>query len=191
MKRIVIAFLIFCLLIISGCNDYREIERGYLVNSIGISKTNQNATIYLEAQTTSLTDKSLEKIILTNNGHDLNEAFKNLKSQLVKPLYFEQMAVVVFDGPPVQADLAFLTNKLKINYGIYIVNSNNIKAIFEHDSPSSILGYDIITLIKNYEKENNESAHCRLFEVLKHKPVLPNVNLIQDTLILSFTGERV
>lgn len=191
MKHIAITLLIFCLLIISGCTDYREIERGYLVSAIGISKAAENTTIYIEAQTTYLSDKVLEKTILTNNGNGLKEAFKNLKTQLVKPLYFDQTGVVIFDSQPTKTDLSFLTNELKVNYGVYIVNSNDIKSLLDYDSPSAVLGYDIITLIKNYEKENDIKTHCRLFEALKSKPVLPNINLSQNTLIISFTGEKV
>lgn len=185
MKRIAPLFLLGVILL-CGCTDYREIERGYLVSAIGISKSDKGAQIYLEAQTTALADKTLEKVVLTDQGSSISNAFENLKSHLVKPLYFEQLAVAVFDKSLNLEDLNFLTNLLNTNYGIYIIKTEDIKTLFEYDSKSKTLGYDIITLIKNFEKEQNTKTHSRLFEVLKYKNAPSTVNIYDEKLTLVF-----
>lgn len=166
-----------------GCTDYREIERGYLVNTIGICKAGGGTQIYLEVQTTALAEKVLEKKVLTVNGSSIDDTFSNLNSHLVKPLYFEQVAAVVFDSEPTEKDINFLTNNLNLNYGVYIVKSQNVSMLFSYDSPSHILGYDIITLIKNFDKENKINSKCQLFEIIKHKNTLSTVNVCNDKLV--------
>ena len=172
-----------------GCSDYREIERGYLVSAIGVNKTSDSVEIYLETQTAALSDKTLERAVLNSNGNTLNNAFENLKLSLVKPLYFEQVAVVIFNSPLTVEDINFLTQILKLNYGAYIVNTADITSLFAYESPSEILGYDIITLIKNFEKEQKLNSRSRLFEVLKNNHSLSAVNIDRDKLVFILNEE--
>lgn len=186
MKRFLLSFCFIALL--CGCSNYREIERGYLVSAIGIKHSSNNVQIYIEAQTTNFTDKALEKVTLTENGNTLNDAFGKLNSRIVKPLYFEQLGLVVFEKNVTQEDLCFLTDVLKLNLGIYIIKSNNTKLLFDYDLSNNTLGYDVVTLIKNFEKTHSANTFSRFFEVLKTNDSPLLIDIYENKMALFFEG---
>lgn len=167
-----------------GCMGYREIDRGYMVTAIGFGVDNGNTTIYIEALSTAdVSDKNQERTVLTSSGADKEQAYANLISTLVKPLYFEQLGAAVFENET-EPDLSFLTGFTDINLGIYIVITNDIKTLFENKTPSGVLGYDIITLIKTREKGREKRIFNQLYKSKDDKFNIPTVNMVDGNLIL-------
>ncbi len=187
MKKLITLMLLTLILSLCGCAGYREINRGYLVTAIGFSSTADNTTIFIEALSSSdvIPDKS-ERVVFWSNGKDADKAYKNLKNSLVKPLYFEQMGTAVFEGE-IEENLVFLRKNLNINYDIYLVNTSNMKALFENDSPNGVLGYDVITLIKTQSKEK---ATNQLYKVQTGKEMLPIVDFKDGKLMLKQVTEQ-
>lgn len=183
MKKI--CFIVSFILIIAlcGCTGYREIDRGYLVTAIGFSKADDKVDILIEAMSSSdVSDKKNERVVLTGSGDDEKSAYINLKTSLVKPLYFEQLGAVVFeDMETVNAE--FLNEIPNLNFGIYIVRTDDIKNLFENDSPSGVLGYDIVGLIKNYNKESDDKILSQFYKV-RQNGELPVVNFIDGRLVV-------
>lgn len=190
MRRFLALLTLICIVFLCGCSGYREIDRGYLVTAVGICKNDDNVQIYLEAQSSASTSKNIERSILTGSGTTTAAAFEDMKFQLVKPLYFEQVGTAVFQGTPSHADLLFLTDTLKIHYGTFLVQCNDVEKLFHFDSPGKILGYDIIGLIKNFEKETNTDTRSRIFEILKFNIPLSKIDVTNNRLTLISGGDH-
>lgn len=190
MKKFAILLIFILLFLLCGCAGYREIDRGYLVTALGISRLNGQTNLMVEAVTSSdVSDESSQRQILTATGDTADAAFKQLKSQLVKPLYFEQLGAVVFDDDVNDKDIKFLKNIENINYGIYLVKTNDINTLFNAESPSGVLGYDIIGLIKNYNKENGGKITNQFYHIQRNKNRLPIVNAVGGSLTFNVWGE--
>lgn len=194
MKKTVLFLVAILLFLLCGCTGYREIDRGYLVTAIGISQENQKTNIFIEAISSSdVADTPSERVVLTGIGNNIDAAFKNLTSSLVKPLYFEQLGTAVFDAAlseKVYMDfLTFLKQRDSINLGIYIVNTNDVKKLFEFESPNGVLGYDIMGLIKLYEKETRIKVVNKLYQLEYNKTSLPALKLDEDKFILDYQGD--
>ena len=194
MKKTVLFLVAILLFLLCGCTGYREIDRGYLVTAIGVSQENEKTNIFIEAISSSdVADTPSERVVLTGIGNNIDAAFKNLTSSLVKPLYFEQLGTAVFDdalSDKVYMDfLTFLKQRDSINLGIYIVNTNDVKKLFEFESPNGVLGYDIMGLIKLYEKETRIKVVNKLYQLEYNKTSLPALKLDEDKFILDYQGD--
>lgn len=189
MKRTLV-IVVFCFLfLLCGC-DYQEINRGLLVTAIGISQNDNRTNLTVEAISSSdMQDASSERQILTASGESVNEAFKNLDLQLVKPLYFEQLGTVVLEEDILDESVYFLKNMTNINYGIYVVKTNDVKSLFEFESLDEILGYDIIGLIKNYDKNKGVEISNQLYQINQNSVSIPTVTVVDDKLNLFVFGE--
>lgn len=187
MKKIIFILTAVSVLLLSGCTGYREIERGFLVTAIGITPQKEKVCVYIEAMSsTDIAESPSKAVVLAGEGGDIAAAYKNLTTQLVKPLYFEQAGTVIFDSSlSEQAQyqaLEFLKDFQNINLGIYVVKTDDVKSLFDTQNYSGILGYDIIGLIKFAEKENDITVLNQLYEVQRSKTALPLINRDNDKL---------
>lgn len=170
MKKYALILLTAVVALLCGCTGYREIERGYLVTAIGFSEDDNNFSITLEAiSSADAPDKPSETITLQGKGKNFDDAFLILEKQLVKPLYFEHLGTVIIsdtlDDTQIKSVINFFQKLPSTNLGIYLVKTNDIDALFNNETSSGVLGYDIIGLIKNFEKRNNIKLSNQLYEV--------------------------
>ncbi len=181
MKKRLALIIVALSVILCGCGGYREIDRGYLVTSLGISTKDGAVNISAEALSSSdVSDKSSERVVLSGSGESVSLAYKDLKDSLVKPLYFEQLGAVVLEN----IDFKNVKEIGGIKQDVYLVKTDNIKALFESDTPSGVLGYDIITLIKTQSKEKKIKISNQLYNLQNKSFDLPTVNFINGTLII-------
>lgn len=161
-----------------GCAGYREIDRGYLVTAIGFSTDEDKATVFIEALSSSNKDKPSERVVLSGSGKDVSDAYKILKEGLVKPLYFEQTGTAFFEN----TSFKVLEEIPDINLDIYLVKTQDAKAIFENNTADSVMGYDIITLIKTQEKERKIKISTQLYRAKNGDFDFPIVNFADGAL---------
>ena len=155
MKKTILLFAVCLLYLTCGC-DYREIDRGYLVTAIGFSQKDNKTQIYVEALSSDINNQDSKREVLVGEGKTENDALNDLKSQLVKPLYFEQMGVVAVEKDIDFDYLEFLQNIPNLNYGVYLIKTKDVAALFAANTPSGILGYDVIGLLKTDNKDQNQ-----------------------------------
>lgn len=192
MKKIILLAVVLSLLLLCGCTGYREIDRGYIVTAIGVSQKEGKINLFVEAISSSdVVDKPSERVVLHSTGDNINTAFKSLKESLVKSLYFEQTGTVVVENSVADKSKKELLDLCKkhsaIGLGVYIVSTNNLNSLFEINSPNGILGYDVIGLIDNYEKNSGKRLFNRLFEIKRQDfwaDNLPVVSVIDNRLKL-------
>ena len=192
MKKIILLAVVLSLLLLCGGTGYREIDRGYIVTAIGVSQKEGKINLFVEAISSSdVVDKPSERVVLHSTGDNINTAFKNLKESLVKPLYFEQTGAVIVENSVAdkskKALLALCKKHSAIGLGVYIVSTDELNSLFEINSPNGILGYDVIGLIDNYEKNSGKKLFNRLFEIKRQGFLannLPVVSVIDNRLKL-------
>lgn len=186
------------LFLLCGCSGYREIERGYLVTAIGFMPTNVGVSIIAEAVSSSdVPDNPSEKTVLSSEGATVAEAYSALESQLVKPLYFEQLGAVVVDDALDNKNLTqvldFCGNLQSVSLGVYVVKTGDTTSLFNLETDGGVLGYDIIGIIKNYEKQGQDMQN-QLYQLKRRQSSdknfsLPSVNVIDDKLNLKIRGD--
>lgn len=185
-KILVFIFALLCFTL-SGCATYKEIDRGYLVTTIGVQKTSDKATIFIEALVSSdISNEKNKRIVLKGAGRDERHAYSNLKSMLVKPLYFEQLGTIVVDE---QSNIDFLKDGANLNLGVYLVKTSDVTSLFENYTSSGVIGYDIIALVKTQQKENNQKINNQLYNLYSDEFTIPIVNLTDGNLILKTNEE--
>ncbi len=184
MKRILF-LLLFCFFALLCACDYQEINRGLLVTAIGIAHNDSTVNLTIEVINSSDTfDQSSSRQVISSSGNNLNQAFSNLGSQLVKPLYFEQLGAVVLENTSPKEAVDFLEKIPNINYGIYIVKTDDVNAIFHQETTDTIVGYDIIGLVKNYCKNNDIDISNQMYQINKNSVLLPMIVLGEGNLTI-------
>lgn len=188
MKKICFLISFFLIIVLCGCAGYREIDRGYLVTAIGFSKRNDKVVALIEAMSsTDVSEEKSERVVLSMEGENVKSAYKNLKNSLAKPLYFEQLGAVVIEKNET-IDMEFLNEIPNLNFGVYVVQTDDVKGLFENSRPNVAIGYDIIGLIKNYNKENQSKVSSQLYKVQQNNRI-PTVKLSYGRLVIENTGE--
>ena len=183
MKKFCFILLTVLIFAFYGSTGYREIDRGYLVTAIGVLKENDNTTVLIEAMSSSdVSDKRNNRVVLSGSGENTKKAYENLRVSLVKPLYFEHLGTVIFDAD-IGDDSDLLEEIPNLNYGVYVVQTDNVKTLFENATPNGVLGYDIIGLIKNHNKERDNKVLCQLYVYRKTDRLLV-VNLNDGRLVV-------
>lgn len=189
MKRFLAILLVVAFLGLCGCNGYKEIDRGYLVTALGIEQTITGVNVYIEAASSSDVDNSEPKrVILRAGGITLQNAFKNLRNTVVKPLYFEQLGTVVLNQNPSDKTVSFLQDAINLNLGVYLIKSYDVEALFKYEPPNGFLGYDIIGLIKSTEKEHKISSSVRFYQFYRNYDKLCEIAIKNNALTLNAGG---
>lgn len=188
MKKRLALIIVALSVMLCGCGGYREIDRGYLVTCIGISTKDGAVNILAEVLSSSYAaEKSSDRVVLSGSGESVSLAYKDLKDSLVKPLYFEQLGAVVLENTDFQ-------NSKEIDgvkQDVYLVKTDDIKSLFESDTPSGVLGYDIITLIKTQSKQKKIEISNQLYNSQNKSFDLPIVNFIGGKLIIKVSEKNV
>lgn len=177
MKKLLVLLPFLLSFLLSGC-VLKEIDRGYLVNTIGFSTSDGDVKIFIEAiSSPDNLDKPSNRVVLTARGSTVQNAFENLSKNLVKPLYFEQLGAAILEKDETDDAVTFLKELPNVNYGIYLVKTDDLSTLFSADTPNGILGYDIIGLLKTNQEKNN-----RLYNVTRNDFNLPTIILKDDKL---------
>lgn len=172
MKKLLLLLPLSLLLLFCSCAS-REIDRGYLVSAIGFSEIKGQVHLYIEALSSSdTTDKPSERVVLTAGGNSPQNAFENLRGTLVKPLYFEQLGTVIFEKDINHQALKFLKDIPDINYGVFLVKTDDTAKLFKAQTPNGQLGYDIIGLLKT-----NGKTKSSLYAINRESFEVPTINI--------------
>lgn len=196
MKKLWIISALVSLLLLSGCADYKEIDRGYIVTAIGVYQQTNETTVVIETVSSSnVADDPPERLLLYGEGDSFKTAINNLTAQLVKPLYFEHLGSVIFQenstvGQQAQL-LNYLINEQNINYDSHIVKTKYVSALFESDTHGGILGYDIIGLISNHNAQSKINIQNQIYHIFRQpNTTLPTIAVSDGALILEVSGEQ-
>ena len=181
MKKLMFLILLLSCLLFSGCEGYREIDRGYFVTAIAFLREGENTTVFVEALSSSdVIEEKSERVVLKGVGTSAKAALESLEKALVKPLYFEHLGAVILENEMVE-NLDFLKQNNGINGGAYIVKTDDAATLFENDSPSGVLGYDAVNLIKKHNKNTTRITVLNAYNI-----ALPTLDFKDGAFILQW-----
>lgn len=190
MKKLIVIIVALSLFLLCGCSGYQEINRGYLVSAIGISKKDSVYSVFVEALYSSeVLDSSVKRVCFSATEVTLASAFETLNESLAKPLYFEQLGLLVLEEGAVDDGIVFLGNITNVNYGVYVVKTDDMSALFSTDNTDSVLGYDIISLIKKLPKNLRKGLSCQFYQTHKNGFDFPLVNVKDNNFFVDVSGD--
>ena len=177
MKKILI--LVFLILLLTGCYDYKELNNLAIVSGISIDYINNKYELNLEI----LNDDELSQnrvYYISDTGESLKEAFKNISLKINRiPLYSHIKIIILSD------DVIKKKKKEFINYVIdnpnittkfYIVRSNNSSNILKFKEQKEISSESIYHLIETTKKKIDFMDLA--YAVIENKTLnIPNITI--------------
>ena len=130
MKKILI--IIFCLLI-SGCNNYRELNNIAVVSALGIDYKDNMYNVSVLVKDNVKNDEN-KTSIYTYEGKSLDEAIKKIGLLASKTLYFIDLDVLVISKnatSKLQNIMDYLSRDNNVGVNFYILCDNNFEDSFK------------------------------------------------------------
>lgn len=185
MKKIILIFMIFFL---TSCKDYKEINDLAIITGIAIDYIDNNYILNTEV---IINDTKSETKTYKTNGKTIEEAISKISNITNKELFKSRIKVILITENIIKNNINFYDyflrdSKGKIDYKIFIIESNDIDNIFKinnssyiekllitnKDTLSSTVSLDLTNYIyKTYEKD---------YEI-----VYPTLKIINNEIILS------
>lgn len=130
MKKLLI--IIFCLLI-SGCNNYRELNNIAVVSALGIDYKDNMYNVSVLVKDNAKNDEN-KTSIYTYEGKSLDEAIKKIGLLTSKTLYFIDLDVLVISKnatSKLQNIMDYLSRDNNVGVNFYILCDNNFEDSFK------------------------------------------------------------
>ena len=130
MKKLLI--IIFCLLI-SGCNNYRELNNIAVVSALGIDYKDNMYNVSVLVKDNAKNDEN-KTSIYTYEGKSLDEAIKKIGLLASKTLYFIDLDLLVISKnatSKLQNIMDYLSRDSNVGVNFYILCDNNFEDSFK------------------------------------------------------------
>ena len=180
MKKI----LFFCLLIITGCTKYNDLNDLTIIKSIGISYDNN---YHLYAQIIEDIDKDNEpnmKMIETT-GESIKDIFNNLESQINKQVFLSHIDLLVLDNNlktnNYQEIIDYFIANNDFRNDFYCVFSSEIKTLLK-ESKYDEVEVSLETNEKNITIKNFDNVITDFID--NKKIILPNIKYDEKIIYL-------
>lgn len=163
MKKINIILLFLLLLNLSGCWNYREVDKFSIVAGISIDKgINEKIELSVEIiEISSGRETKLESKIITAEGNSLFDAIRNVISIAGKRLYWSHAKIMILSKSIASEGVFEILEwfsrdaETRLDVEILISTEESAKEIFMSDKPlGNILSY---TLLDTFENQVNLS----------------------------------
>lgn len=136
-KKIKIIVVIFCILLTSGCWDYKELNTLIIATSMGIDKEGDNYKVSLliansKKEQVSSMEGEAQTVVLTGVGKTITDAMRDIESLSPKKIYISHLSVIVLSEEVAKSDINavndyFLRNPASIKR-FYAIIANGQKA---------------------------------------------------------------
>ena len=166
MKKI---FLLFFIIIITGCMRYTELNDLAIIKSIGIERNNEY-TLYLEIIDEVDKDNKPKTTIKKTNGKNIQELFTNINKTINKDVYLSHIDLLILDERLNHNDyqniFKYFINNHKLRNDFLTIMSNDIKKLLENtkydeiekliqNKKNNIIKISFEEIISNYLNKNN------------------------------------
>lgn len=152
MKKIKIIFIIFIIILITGCWNYRELDEMAIVSALGIDKKEE--TFYISAQvittkkttagtTGFLSSKSPVRVYL-GKGKTFQEALDDIILESPRQLYIGHIDLVVLGEETARSNF--------VNYLSFLVRDNESRKIFPIVVAKDTTAYNILNILTTLEE---------------------------------------
>lgn len=199
MKKII---LILIILLLTGCQDYTEINDFAIISGIILDYENNEYNMISE-----LIINEEETIIKTfqTNGQTIDECLSKISEQSNKDIFISHLKTLILTDNIIKNKIDFYdyflrSSKSKMNFNIYVINQENKDKIFKQNNKESTSMY--IDKIKEYNSKIYSSTTSLSFIDLVYKnlepgqePLYPQLTTNNNEITLSnltfFTNEQI
>ena len=139
MKRIfAFIFVLFILLLSSGCYNYKEINEMAIVSSIGIDKDNDSYVVSAQIMNSKESEDSEDSqiIVYSKKGKTIHEALRNLTLESPRKLYGNHLSKIVLSEEVAKEGIE---NILDLFIRVTEVRNEFIITIVKEDKASDVL----------------------------------------------------
>ncbi len=174
MKRIFLVLLSFlCLLPLSGCYDYREINDTAMVAGIAVDKgTAEKYTISVEiVQPAESESTSAKGTVLSESGNSAEDCLKRLVNAATKELQFSHCKLIVFsdeiakNGISSFVDYFIRDSEYRPDLFLAVVGRGMASDMLKvGEKEERIASYDYVSVIENSYKETGSVPPTKLYQ---------------------------
>lgn len=150
MKKLLIS--IFCLLLITGCSNYTELNELLVVTAIGIDYKDDNYIVYLSTVDGKLDEKEIEKEYVTykSTGKTILEAFNRFYQEVDKKIYLSHLDLLVLSNEALTSNLKDIVKTF-----LYDIENRSSFKVITTDDISTLFNLDDFTnKISNFSTTN-------------------------------------
>jgi spore germination protein KC len=200
--KIKIFIVIFMLLSLCGCYDYKEINDLAIVSAIGLSKTDDN--IYkVTAQVINTQSSGGESNLLsdiptfytyTSSDESLFKAIKNLTTIGSKNLYHNHFLLLLIDENVIKDDISDFFDvfvretESRKEYNVFISKNNESEKILQTITTLQTLNAKSIIKSNELNSNNIGTTIQKKFEIILKEYLNKNSEVIIPSLILNTTN---
>ena len=191
MKSKIYIFIVFIIcLIITGCENYVELNDIGIVNSIGISKTNNLYEISINMMRPKQNNLE-ENIIYTQTGETLDKAFNKLYLVSSKTINLSHLELLILNKNLKKEDYDNIKNfflsriESRNNFNVIILENYDTKNIFKNST------MDINNLIKTNSNKIGTVFPKTFDEIIEdiltiNKSYIPTIEITDEVKILGY-----
>ncbi len=154
MKRILM--LIICMLLLGGCQSYKELDRMQIVSGLYLDTTSESE-LRLTAETVSFEGGKEQPRIYDAQGQGIRECLTRMMTECPNELYLSHMEVIAISEEFAKNHLNELVehilrdNSIRFATPIVIVKGETASDILPTDDKKEIISYNLSNLLENSE----------------------------------------
>ena len=203
-KIISIILLLLCLITLTSCYDYAELEREVLIFSLGIDKNNDDYEISVE--TLSSNDEggqvTIKPKIISSRGHSIYEALSKLDGKFNNKVNLSHCTLIIIgddyakqEGIKDVLNLVFEENNLRFNTILTTTQNATAKDILLFSEKEQIFhGFEIMEQISKNNLFNDNARAYKIINYIQNKGVevtLPVVEIAKDNNDKNFYSDKI
>lgn len=170
LKRLLSIFLVSCFLLLCGCDMQRELDKGYMLTSIGFEGVDDGFKVIAELLSVSDTQgTSPAPQVLSAIGDTPENAIYNLSLDFPRAVYFDHCAALAIgegiEAERLEAVIKYCARADNLNLNMYVIYSPDIEILFSTPTVSSSVGYHIMRLVSFKAKESGVDYNSRFYEI--------------------------
>lgn len=170
LKRLFCIFLVFCFLLLCGCAGQRELDKGYMLTSIGFEGVDGGFKVIAELLSVSDTQgDSPAPQVLSAIGDTPENALYNLSLDFPRAVYFDHCTALAIgegiEAERLEAVIKYCAGADNLNLNMYVIYSPDIETLFSTPTVSSSVGYHIMRLVSFKAKESGVDYNSRFYEI--------------------------
>lgn len=176
LKRLLSAVLALGLFFVflCGCAGHRELDKGYMLTSVGFEGADGGFKVIAELLSVSDTqDSSPAPQVLSAIGETPESALYNLSLDFPRAVYFDHCATLVIgqgiETEKLKSVINYCAQAQNLNLNMYVIYSPDIEMLFKTPTVSAAVGYHIMRLLSFKAKESGVDYNSKFYEIKKNE----------------------
>ena len=176
LKRLLSALLVFVFftVFLCGCAGHRELDKGYMLTSVGFEGVDGGFKVIAELLSVSdIQDSSPTPQVLSAIGETPESALYKLSLDFPRAVYFDHCATLAIgqgiETEKLKSVINYCAKAENLNLNMYVIHSLDIEALFKTPTVSASVGYHIMRLLSFKAKESGVDYNSKFYQIKKNE----------------------